>query len=180
MKYDCEVIKITIPTNTIDVVVEKFIHGFTRSGNTVEVFVNPSSRDIKAARSAEGTYSKNLRFIADGNTKKIYAWNAALCLHSDMLSELKNNNFVSRSVQLYNDPDVTSGEWNSNDEVELYYNVNWGPAEMGNVILDGDWSWVDKTGFKNFQKKLLTTVVKEMRSSHKEIDPRILKAAGLH
>jgi hypothetical protein len=176
MDYDCKVIKIELTPSKIDELCEKFIHGFLRNGKMVEVFQNPSKRDIKNARNAEGSYSKNLRFIADGNTKKIYAWNAALCLHSEMLSVLKEEGFISRSVQLYNDPDVTSGEWNDKDGIELYYNVQWGPEEMGNVILDGDWSWVDKTGFKMFQQKLMLTVAKELGD---RADPRILKAAGL-
>jgi len=178
MEYDCDVIKIEIPymEQQIDAVLEKFIHGFSRGGKIVEVFVNPSKRDIKSARDAEGSYSKNLRFIADGNTKKVYAWNAALCLHADMLTELQNEGFINKSTKLYHDPDVTSGEWNSSDEIELYYNVRWGPEEMGNVILDGDWSWVDKTGFKQFQMKLMKTVARELGN---RADPRILAAAGL-
>ncbi len=165
-----------IPESKIDRLCEKFLDAFIESGKTVEIFVNPSKRDIKSVQEAEGSSSKNVRFIADGNTKKIYTWNADLSLHGPMLYWLQNNGYVSRSVKLYNDPDVVSGEWNSQDQIELYYNVNWGPEEMGNIILDGDWGWVDKTGFKDFQRKLLTTVAKEL--GHRA-DPRILKAAGI-
>ena len=178
MEYDCERLLISVPFvgQDIDMVAEKFIHGFMNGRYMVEVFVNPSKRDIKNARDAEGAYSKNLRFIADGNTKKVYAWNAAICLHDQMLRELQSEGFIGRSTKLYHDPDVTSGEWNTNDEIELYYNVAWGPDEMGNVILDGDWAWVDKTGFKQFQMKLMKTVARQLGSN---ADPRILAAAGL-
>lgn len=163
----------------IDKLCEKFLDAMQKGGNTVEIFVQPSKRDIKYARDAEGAYSKNIRFIADGNTKKMYIWNAALELHAGMLRFLQDNGHVGRSTKLYNDPDVISGEWNTSDKVELYYNVNWGPAEQGNVILDGDWEWIaKKTGFKTFERELLKTVYNEMKSSGKEIDPRVAKAAG--
>ena len=73
MEYDCERLLISVPFvgQDIDMVAEKFIHGFMNGRYMVEVFVNPSKRDIKNARDAEGAYSKNLRFIADGNTKKV-------------------------------------------------------------------------------------------------------------
>lgn len=162
----------------IDKICEKFLDAFRRGSKTVEIFVNPSKRDMKNASEAEGSYSKNLRFIADGNTKKVYVWNAVLTLHSEMLQWLQSEGHVARSVKLYNDPDVVSGEWNDRDQIELYYNVNWGPVEMGNVILDGDWSWVGKTGMKDFERKLMKTVYNEMKSSRREIDPRVAKAAG--
>lgn len=162
----------------IDKICEKFLDATMRSGKTVEIFVQPSKRDMKNAQEAEGSYSKNLRFIADGNKKLVYVWNAALMLHADMLRWLQDEGHISRSVRLYNDPDVVSGEWNDRDQIELYYNVNWGPEEMGNQILDGDWSWVGKTGMKDFERKLMKTVYDSMKSSRKEIDPRIAKAAG--
>jgi len=171
-------ILMVIPKTKVDNICEKFLDALQSAGNTVEIFVNASKRDIKSARDAEGAYSKNIRFIADGNTKKIYCWNAALYLHANMLRWLKDNGYIASNVKLYNDPDVTSGEWNTSDDVELFYNVNWGPAEMGNVIMDGDWSWVGKTGFKDFERKLLRTVYKEMKANGKDIDPAVAKAAG--
>jgi hypothetical protein len=168
-----------IPNTKIDNICEKFLDALRSGRRTVEIFVNASKRDIKNVRDAEGSYSKNIRFIADGNSKKIYCWNAGLYLHDSMLRWLKENGYIGNNVKLYNDPDVTSGEWNSRDEIELFYNVNWGPAEMGNVIMDGDWAWVGKTGFKDFERKLMKTVYDEMRSSGKEIDPAVAKAAGM-
>lgn len=178
--YDCEVLFYKVPDTRktkIDKLCEKFLDAKTRGGNTVEVFVNPSKRDIKYAQDAQGSYSKNIRFIADGNTKSMYIWNAALELHSEMLSWLQQQGHVSKSVRLYNDPDVLSGEWNSNDQVELYYNANWGPEEMGNILMDNDWTWINKkTGFKTFDKEFLKEIVKQLGS---KADPRILKAVGM-
>src|SRR5210317_386283 len=103
----------------VDKLCEKFLDAKLKGGTTVEIFVNPSKRDIKYARDAEGAYSKNIRFIADGNKKKLYIWNAALYLHEPMLRWLKENGHVQNNVRLYNDPDVVSGEWNSSDNIEL-------------------------------------------------------------
>jgi hypothetical protein len=161
----------------IDNLCEKFLDAKMRGGKTVEIFVNPSKRDIKYARDAEGAYSKNIRFIADGNTKKMYIWNAALELHAGMLDFLQQEGHVARNVRLYNDPDVISGEWNTSDQVELYYNANWGPEEMGNVIMDGDWSWINKkTGFKTFEHEFIKEIAKQLGS---KADPKILKAVGM-
>ena len=172
------IMEVPYTPSKVDKLCEKFLDAKLRGGKTVEIFVNPSKRDIKYARDAEGAYSKNIRFIADGNTKKMYIWNAALELHDGMLRFLKENGHVSSSVRLYNDPDVMSGEWNTRDEVELYYNANWGPEEMGNVLMDGDWSWINKkTGFKTFEQEFLKEIVKQLGS---KADPRILQAVGMN
>lgn len=171
------IMEIPYTPSKMDKLCEKFLDAKMRGGKTVEIFVNPSKRDIKYARDAEGAYSKNIRFIADGNTKKMYIWNAALELHDGMLRFLQESGHVSRSVKLYNDPDVISGEWNTSDKVELYYNANWGPEEMGNVIMDGDWSWINKkTGFKTFEREFIKEIASQLGS---KADPKILKAVGL-
>lgn len=172
------IMEIPYTPTKIDKLCEKFLDATQRGGNTVEIFVNPSKRDIGYARKAEGAYSGNIRFIADGDNKKMYIWNAALMLHADMLRFLQDSGHVGRNVRLYNDPDVISGEWNTSDQVELYYNANWGPEEMGNVIMDGDWSWVAKkaSGLKTFEHEFIKEIAGQLGS---KADPRILKAVGM-
>lgn len=168
--------RISVKLDKFDCLVEKYLDGFMRGSTMVDIFVNPSKKEQKDAQTASGSYSKNLRFIADGNKKNIYVWNAALCLHSDMLIRLQQMGHVSKSVKLYQDPDVASGELTPEGKVELYYNANWGPAEMASSLLDNDWSWVDKK-VKNFTQELIKAIVKDV--DKKRIDPKVAKALGL-
>lgn len=50
--------------------IEEYFTTYSRMGNTTEVFVNPSRKElIDAIRVYDG-----VRFIADPNTKKVYIW----------------------------------------------------------------------------------------------------------
>lgn len=145
----------------IDLLMEKFLHGFNKYGKTVEVYENPTKKEQKDARTAEGTYTKRLRFIADGEKKRIWIWNAGLVIHDECWSEIKK--VVHDNRQLYKDWDLVSGEIEEDGSLDVHYVVSWGKKEVIEQILDLEWDWVDKY-FKGFAAKFDEGVRKEMRA----------------
>lgn len=65
---------------------EKFAEGFNHWSGYVEIFVNPSRKEMNEALK-QGSTGKTVRFIADGKTKKLYVWSIDV-LHALAWKEL--------------------------------------------------------------------------------------------
>ena len=143
----------------VDTLLEKFLTGFRNYSYNVEVFENPTKKEQATARKIEGGYTKDLRFIADGTKKRIWVWNAGAALHSDAWDHIKQT--IGDSRRLYKDFELVSGEIDTNDNLNVYYVVDFGGREMAEAVLDIDWSWADKS-IKNFDAKFEKAIRFEM------------------
>lgn len=139
----------------IDIVLEKYLTGFQVYSKSIDIYENPTKKEQKEARKADGTYTDMLRFIADGEKKRIWVWNAGLAIHSQAWEHISKA--VNDRRQLYKDHELVSGELGSNGDVDAYYVVDWGKQEIVEMILEMDWTWADKyvTGFsKSFENSI--------------------------
>lgn len=62
---------------------EKFFSGFKQYGDEVEVFINPSSKEIKEIKDASSRGT--IRFFANMKEKKVYMWNGDNAIHQDVV-----------------------------------------------------------------------------------------------
>ena len=58
------------------------------AGHPVIIYENPTSSDIMEISKSIKAPSKEVRFIADSKTSKVYIWNAYLAIHRDILKQL--------------------------------------------------------------------------------------------
>uniref|UniRef100_A0A6M3JMI6 Uncharacterized protein n=1 Tax=viral metagenome TaxID=1070528 RepID=A0A6M3JMI6_9ZZZZ len=75
-------------------ITEKYHTAFNIDGKYIEIFVNPTSKDIRDIKSDE------IRFIAISNIKKVYVWNADKLIHLRMWERLdfKGSPYGDRNV----------------------------------------------------------------------------------
>ena len=78
-----------ITSNQITKLSEKYLTSGTVRGQHVIVYENPTSSDF--VQMNRFSKSKKFRFIANGDTKKFYVWDAYLATHDDVKSNLLHN-----------------------------------------------------------------------------------------
>lgn len=66
----------------IDQLLEKYLTAFNKYGHTLEIFENPSKKEMRG-------WETRFRFIADAKRKKIYMWPATGAIHSDAWTHIK-------------------------------------------------------------------------------------------
>lgn len=143
----------------IDLVIEKFLTGYSQYGKSIEIFENPTKKEQGIARKGDNSYSRDLRFIADGEKKRLWIWNAGQALHSDSWEVISKE--IGDSRRLYKDFELVSGEIDVSEHLNVYYVVDFGGRNMAEAVLDIDWSWADKY-FKGFGQKFEDAVRHEM------------------
>ena len=69
---------------------EKFLDGFKYNSSFgegyVEIYINPSQQELLDL--VDSDPNKEIRFIADYNTKKVYAWGASSAIHATVIRKL--------------------------------------------------------------------------------------------
>ena len=110
-----------------------------KSGEHVDVFINPSRRDIKDALEGEiGRGYGEVRFVADGGNENVYVWNANTSLfHRTVIDEFSLG-YVYKGIAKYDagDLEVKVGESNIEHDDMLLMN-----------ILDGNYDWMERYNF---------------------------------
>ena len=77
--------------NKVDILLEKWLTAFKKYGHTLEVFENPSKKEMKG-------WEDRFRFIADAKRKKIYMWPASGAIHGDAWTHIKKELNDSRPL----------------------------------------------------------------------------------
>lgn len=118
----------------IELILEEWIAAFNQYGHYIEVFANPSSKDLKDI----GT--KNVRWIADLKKKKVYMWNALGAMHGDawvkIKKEIKDDRSLYRSGDLLTG--VTEAGKSRTDSMKGVSPVN------RKKLKDADWSFAER------------------------------------
>jgi len=142
--------------NNIDMLVEKYVTAYKKWDNTIEVFVNPTKRELRDTVNSVG----ELRFIADSKNKKVYVF-PRRSMHAETW-----NNHISKEIgdsrRMYADETLFGGA------IEGGKVVNWGFEDnlynnnvLAEWILHPDvWKfaqkWFDIQGWIEEQEPTLT------------------------
>jgi hypothetical protein len=95
----------------INQLVEKYLTGFKKYGHMVDVFENPSKKEM--AEIGTGTF----RFILDSKRQKIYVWSAMGSVHTDAWINIKKQ--LNDSRPLYKSSTIIPGTF-ENNSVYIY------------------------------------------------------------
>jgi len=68
---------------------EEYIDLYKNWSGGVEVYINPTTDDLKELRKAD-----ELRFTAEASTKNLFVWDASRCNHADMMDYLVKRKHV--------------------------------------------------------------------------------------
>jgi len=106
----------------------------------LEIFINPSKGELNKI-------SKHVRFMADDKTKKVYAWDGTIGLHSDVWNNILKKRLKDR--RKYDDKTFLRAAY-ANGEFDPD-NMDFGGNDADHQDLDeefynnGDyWRWVEK------------------------------------
>ena len=86
--------------DNIDLVLEKWLTAFKKYGHTLEVFENPSKKEMRG-------WETRFRFIADAKRKKVYMWPATGAVHVDAWLHIKK--MLNDSRPLYKSSTIVPG-----------------------------------------------------------------------
>lgn len=125
--------------NRIDCLLEKFLTGFKESGHTVEIFVNPTKKEL-----AEISDNGNFRFIADAKNKKVYAFPVNQYHRRTWDNVLKRELSDHRSI--YKDPTLFAGA----KEGSSVRNWGWGDNFYSTNVIE---EWLTHPDMFDFAKK---------------------------
>lgn len=67
---------------TIDLLLEKYLTAFKKYGHTLEVFENPTKKEMRG-------WEDRFRFIIDAKRQKMYMWPATGAIHQDAWLHIK-------------------------------------------------------------------------------------------
>ena len=112
-------------------------------GNSFELFVNPSSRDLKEL-------PKDIRFLASTKTKKLYVWNMDSMVHKRVWNELRTRG-LENGVKEYDESSYIFPGSATNIGGKLKLDIEDSSYYMDKTRYKHDWSWLDKY-IKNFSK----------------------------
>jgi len=109
------------------------------TGMNIEIFENPSKKEIVDASVTAFGVSRYVRFIADPKTKKMYVWSANL-IHADVVPQIYNKSYSSIIFNVL--PGIAKhegGRWvvTSADETTV-------TPDRYNWVFQHDWKWADR------------------------------------
>ncbi len=120
----------------IDLILEKWITAFQKYGHDVEIFENPSPKEIRK-------FKTSFRFILDSKRQKVYIWDAMGAVHADSWTHIKDA--ISDTRSLYSSGDILAGTVEGKNI--HFYNKKGIPPKQRNTLRETDWSfsakWVD-------------------------------------
>ena len=118
----------------IDLVLEKWLTAFKKYGHTLEIFENPSKKEMREIGNV-------FRFIADAKRKKMYIWPATGAVHSDAWIHIKKQ--LNDSRPLYKSSTLIPGVPEQSGWIHIY-----GQKGIPRAISDQygyeDWSFAKK------------------------------------
>ena len=120
---------------------EKYWKMISAFGNSAEVFVNPSWKELMEV-SNRGT--EEIRFSAHHNKKKIYAWNADLLLHDDVEKRTSEPEMLENEDLLAGIAEKEGQIFKVTISDQLEFLLDDDQYDFVEKILSKDWSWIKK------------------------------------
>lgn len=120
---------------------EKFFERGKFSNNSIEIFVNPTRKEMNSIG------SKELRFTADCSNKKVYVFDGRRVLHVEVWGAYKEINKgrdfqeSSKDGVLFGVCEPIGGKWvmTSSDEIELEERLHQGSWDFTDMLIDFKW-----------------------------------------
>jgi hypothetical protein len=155
----------------INQIVEKYLNAVKYTGDTWEVFVNPSKKELRA-------FSGGLRGLIDTKTKKLYIWSVWINHHN----MVNSNKMMQRETGLtdfrkyWKEGDQLDHIFTFDSEAELDYmnsdNIDYIAREVTtqktlddmNALYDADWSFMKKYMNPNITKKIIADAINTLET----------------
>lgn len=123
---------------------EKYMTAVQHSGNTYEIFKNPSKKEIKEAYDFTGS---GYRFLIDFKNKNFYVW-AETMFHNYAMTEIKKTDQGIPTFQAYWYKGKGGGDiFTGSSTGRSFYSDYIGTiedAQTGKAYLKHDWNWLKK------------------------------------
>ena len=148
-------------------IAEKYLKGKQYYGNFVDILENPSSSEVtNLFDSKTPDFLKEIRLIADADTKKVYIWNAELATHNMVQSDIGYPNLNNKPNLILGMGKLSGGksiitEWDYSRFYASKSNLDF----LGRLF-SYNWSWLSSyinniTSFLNQEKEKYQKLVKK-------------------
>jgi len=132
---------------------EEYLTRLKRKGQSFEVFVNPSVKEMKQVDEMDG-----VRFTADNKDKKVYVWDSFVAIHNDVwdLETGKGRNFNRESCEtvLHGECELKGGKYVMNFSDEIHYQMDNKTFYIRDIIKD--FKWVNRyINIEDYLKKIM-------------------------
>ena len=154
------------------------------SGHAVVIYENPTSSDVLEISKSTKSSPKEVRFIANPDTHKIYIWDAYLAIHRDILKQTGLKPSSWDVPILFGEASITGNSltFKHSDAMKMWISMVTGPVpvsarpqDISHIprkdnwlvkYVNADWSWADRSinGLNTFMKQqsqVLNNWVKE-------------------
>jgi hypothetical protein len=143
------------------------------AGHPVIIYENPTSSDILEISKSTKSSPKEVRFIADPDTHKIYIWDAYLAIHRDILKQIGLKPSSWEVPILFGEATIsgTTLIYKYSDSMKMWVEMVTGPVPVSArpqdinheprkdnwlvKYVNSDWSWADRyiNGLSNFMRQ---------------------------
>ena len=121
----------------IDALLEKFLTAYDWKGHYEEVFINPSSAEMRELMRAS---DETVGVIMDRTNKKIYAFNRDRQIHSQARKKFGDNRKLYKTDELLTaEYSIREKKWNYSSQGLFTDDI-----EVLRSIIRGDWSYFKK------------------------------------
>ena len=121
----------------IDALLEKFLTAYDWKGHYEEVFINPSSAEMRELMRAS---DETVGVIMDRTNKKIYAFNRDRQIHSQAWKKFGDNRKLYKTDELLTaEYSIREKKWNYSSQGLFTDDI-----EVLRSIIRGDWSYFKK------------------------------------
>lgn len=156
----------------LDKLFEEFHKGVKAyGGKYVEIFVNPTKYELQEI--SDKSRSLAVRWIADYNTKKVYAYDGEV-IHWDVAGQLGFKQFEKKSDEMYGVCYSVKGDKKTYFDSDALLSRGWySDKETLKNFIKRDWSWVNKylPGFNSWWKTKVVPDIKK-RIAEKEYEKK--------
>jgi hypothetical protein len=135
---------------------EKYLKGKQYYGNFVDILENPSNREVVDLFGKKvPEFLKDIRFIADAETKKVYVWNSELATHNMVQNDVGYPNVNDKPNIILGTGKVSGGkptitEWDFSRYFASKKNLDF----LGKIF-SYKWDWLSV--YVNNMKEFLST-----------------------
>jgi hypothetical protein len=157
---------------------EKYLDSRKESGVLISIYENPTSSDIQSLYKSIKQPEKKVRYIIDGNQKRIYVWDAWLMIHADASSKFLGRSLIKYPYGFHGDAIISGNKliYRSGLE-EIDYQMNgvklgqyvrsYVISQMREFFEKMDWTWVNSymqgvsQEIKNYNEKCFKFIYDE-------------------
>lgn len=159
-------------------ITEKYLDSRKEGNTLIRFYENPDSSDIQALYQEIKQPDKKVRYIVDGNQKKVYVWDAWLMIHADASSKFLGRSLIKYPYGFHGEAVVSGNKiiYKSGLE-EIDYQMNgvklgqyvkpYVVSQMKEFFNNMSWDWVDmyihgvSQEIKNYNKKCFKFIFDE-------------------